>query len=480
MYQSATELAHLICTGQATSTEIVQAHLAQIKKHNPDLNAVVILLEEEALREAAVCDQEIRRGHSRGPLHGVPLTVKESYWVKGTRSTLNFKMMKDWTAPDDAVIVSRLKKAGAIVLGKTNVPQNLLDYQVWGDIYAEGKNPYNPEFTPGGSSGGSAAALAAGMTPLELGSDFGGSIRVPAHYCGVYGLKTTEKTIPEHGSGPLPEGVTGYISHMVAMGPLARTVDDLALLWRLIRGPHESDRATTPIAWSNPTGKRLSDYKVAWVDGWPGYETSDQTRTVIKNFVDQLKQQGSQLENVAPPNDLHQRSLSLFVRLFPQMIAQGMPRFFKPLMKMQIKNSLLKGLDRFQKEYNQGFKHSFENYIETMAIRAGIVSEWEQFFRPYDLLVCPMSFGPAYERRKIGTPIVYDGQRLIYVNYAWPYVACFNGSGHPAVTVPLGLGKEGLPVGVQVVGPYWSEPDLLHFARLVAGFTPGFVKPDGF
>lgn len=480
MYQSAIELAQQIRSGQTTSTKIVKAHLSQIKKHNPSLNAVVILLEDEALKQAAACDQEAKDGNFRGPLHGVPMTVKEPYWVKGSKSTLNFKMMQDWVAPEDAVIIDRLKKAGAIILGKTNVPRNLLDYQVWGDIYPEGSNPYNLARTPGGSSGGSAAALAAGMTPIELGSDFGGSIRVPAHYCGLYGLKTTEKTIPEHGMRPTPEGVKGYLSHMAVAGPMARTVNDLELVWQIIRGPHESDRAIPRIAWSDPSHKSLGDFKIAWVDGWPDYEPSQQTRMVIKDFVDLLGQHGGQSEKASPTGDLHRRSLSLIVRLFPQVIAHGVPWVIRPFIKMQIKNSLLKGMDAFQAELNQGFKMGLNNYVETMSIRAGIVSEWESFFKQYDLLICPVSFGPAYERRKIGTPIAYDGQTLIYVNYVWPYVACFNASGHPAITIPLGLDKEGLPVGVQVVGPYWSEPELLHFAKLTARFAPGFVKPAGF
>jgi amidase len=207
----------------------------------------------------------------------------------------------------------------------------LLDYQLWGDIYPEGGNPYNLAHTPGGSSGGSASALASGMTPLELGTDFGGSVRVPAHYCGLYGLKTTEKTIPEHGLGPIQVGAKGHISHMAVAGPMARTVDALELLWQVIRGPHASDRATPPIAWRDASQRSLSDFNLAWVDGWPGFNASRPTRTVIKDFVDLLAQRGGKCENAAPTGDLHRRSLALFVRLFPQMIAQGVPGLIRPL-----------------------------------------------------------------------------------------------------------------------------------------------------
>jgi amidase len=480
IYKSATELAELIRNKEANSSEIVKAHLEQIKKHNTTLNAVVTLLEDEALKTAALCDDEARQGIFRGPLHGVPMTIKEQFWVKGTKSTLNFKMLKDWTAPEDAVIVNRLRKAGVVILGKTNVPKNLTDYQVNGDIYPEGKNPYNLEYSPGGSSGGASAALASGMIPIELGGDFGGSIRNPSNYCGLYGMKPTENTVPGHGMVPIPKGAKGFTFHMAQAGPMARNPEDLEQVWKIIRGPHKDDRNTPRIEWKNAEGKSLSDYKVAWVDGWPGYETSSGIKSVIRNFVDQLTQNNCKTENTGPTNNLHERSLSLFVRLFALLISQNVPRFIRPLMKMQLKKGLLKGIDKFHQEFNKGFKNSFIHYSETMGIRAEIVSEWEQYFEKFDILVCPMSFGPAFKRCKIGTPINYDGKELIYINYAWPYLACFNASGHPGMNIPLGIGEEGLPVGVQIVGPYWSEPDLIQFAKHVSEFATGFVKPEAY
>src|SRR6266540_7430834 len=196
IYKSATELAHLIREGRATSSDIVKEHLEQIKKHNEKINALISLFEEEALEQAAQYDRETKEGKFRGPLHGVPVTIKEIFWIKGKHSNMNFKMLKDFVAPEDAVVIDRIRKNGAVILGQTNVPRNLSGYQVRGDIYPEGKNPYNTEYTPGGSTGGGAAALAAGFSPLELGADLGGSIRVPAGFCGLYGLKPTEKTVP--------------------------------------------------------------------------------------------------------------------------------------------------------------------------------------------------------------------------------------------------------------------------------------------
>jgi amidase len=473
IYRSATELAELIRNREVTSLEVVQEHLAQIKKYNPLLNAVVILLEEEALRAAEACDREASQGRFRGDLHGVPMTVKEQFWVKGTRSTLNFNRLKDWRAPEDAVIVERLRRAGAVILGKTNIAKNLLDYQVRGDIYPEGKNPYNTEYSPGGSSGGSAAALASGMVPVELGGDFGGSIRIPSNFCGIYGLKPTENTIPGHGHVPRPKDARSFIFHMAVSGPMARTPHDLELVWKNIRGEHKSDRSVPRIEWHNPDKKRLQDYKIAWVDGWPGYETSVQTKNVIQDFIRMLDEKGCITTHEPPGNNLHERTLDLYRRLSFQLILQDVPMLVKPLMMMDIKRTFLKGVSNVVWK----FRDSLLGYSELMGIRAALVREWEEYLGQYDLLVCPIGFGPAYKRCKIGTPISYDGKELLYLNYVWPYNACFNGSGHPSIAIPLGLGKEGLPIGLQVVGSYWSEPDLIHFAKLVSAFTPGFVKP---
>lgn len=480
MYKTAKELARLIREGKATSVDVTKAHLDQIKKHNDKLNAVIIHTEEKALETAKECDQEAKEGNFRGPLHGVPMTIKEQFWLEGEKGTMNFNQYKDFIAPEDALIVDRLKKAGAVIMGKTNVPRKLLDYQVWGDIYPEGKNPYDLEYSPGGSSGGSAAALVSGMTPIELGGDFGGSIRIPSYFCGLPGLKPTEYTIPNHGLVPQLESEKGHVFEMAVAGPMARTVDDMELVWKVIRGSHHSDRTTPRIDWHEPVGTKLNDYKVAWVDKWPDYEPSEEIRTLIREFVEMLSTQGCKTENNPPGNDIHRRSLSFWMRLSGIVLSQDVPWFIRPLMKWDMKRTVFKRLKKFKKEFNKGFKQSFINYSETMGIRAEIVGEWEQYFEEYDLLVCPMSFGPAYKRCKIGSELSYEGKSMIYSEYSWPYVSCFNASGNPAMNIPLGLNKNGLPVGVQAVGPYWSEPSMIQFAKLISDYTPGFLRPEGY
>lgn len=484
IYKSASELAKLIRDGKATSSDIVKEHLEQIQAHNDKLNALISIFEEEALREAELCDQEVKEGNFRGPLHGVPVTIKEQFWIKGKKSNTNFKMLKDFVAPEDAVIVDRIRKSGAIILGQTNVPKNLLDYQVAGDIYPEGKNPYNLDYSPGGSTGGGAAALSAGLTPLELGGDFGGSIRVPASFCGLYGLKPTEKTVPSHGNIPLAKNANTFIVHMVQAGPLARTIEDVELLWKVIVGPHESDRTVPDINWQKAANNSLSDYKVAWADGWPGFKTSAPISQAIKSLAEKLNSNGCKIEKKIPDETIHQDSLKTFVGLFPYIIAQGNPWLVRNIIKMQLYSGFLKGLKKefpdLARTMNHAFKFNANHYGEMLLQRSLITQRWEKFFMVYDFLICPVAFGPAYKRCKIGRKLNYDGKEMIYINYTWPYVACFNASGNPSITIPLGLSEEGLPIGVQIVGKYWSEPVLIHFAKQIAPLTQGFVQPEGY
>ncbi len=484
IYKSATELATLIRQGKTTSTEIVQDHLDQIKTHNHKINALISVFEEEALQEAARCDQEAAAGRFRGPLHGVPVTIKEQFWIKGKRSNMNTKRLKDFVAPEDAVVVERIRSSGAIILGQTNVPKNLTDYQISGELYPEGKNPYNLEYSPGGSTGGGAAALAAGFTSLELGGDMGGSIRNPANFCGLYGLKPTENTVPFHGNIPLPKNADTFIIHMAQAGPLARTVEDVELLWQILKGPHESDRNVPKIQWDTPQKEALTDYKIAWTDGWSNFDTSTQIRAAIQNFAGMLLEHGCRVEKAIPNESIHIDSLRVFAGLFPYLIAQGNPRLVRMLIKMEANSGIFKGMKhqfpQLYKPLKEGFKFNVNHYGHMLLQRSRLIQQWETFFKEYDFLICPAAFGPAYQRCKRGSKLTYDGTEMIYMQYVLPYVAPFNASGNPALAIPLGLGKEGLPIGIQIVGKYWSEPELLRFAKRIAPLTQGFIKPSGY
>jgi amidase len=474
----------MIREGNATSTEIVKDHIERIKLFNGNLNALVSLFEEEALEVARLCDHEAAGGAFRGPLHGVPVTIKEQFWIRGKKSNMNFKMLKDFVAPADAVIVERIRNSGAVILGQTNVPKNLIDYQVNGDIYPEGKNPFDTSCTPGGSTGGGAAALAAGFTSLELGADFAGSVRVPAAYCGLFALKPTENTVPLHGNIPLPKNSKTFLMHMNQAGPLARSLDDVELLWNIIKGPHESDRNIPDINWAKPTSRNLADYKIAWTDGWPGFGVSNTVSNAISDLIEKIKSTGCKAENQIPGNNLHFESLKVYGGLFPYIVSQGTPSFIRTLIKWQLNRGLLNGMpaemDEIKKEMSRAFKFRANHYAEVLLKRSIVTMHWENFFNDYEFLICPISYGPAHKLCKTGGKISYGNKEIVYINYAWPYSACFNASGHPSVAIPLGLSREGLPLGIQIVGKYWSEPELLSFAKKITALTPGFVKPHGY
>lgn len=478
VYRSATELAALIRNKEVTSIEVMKAHLSQIKRHNNALHAIIQLFEGEALALAAEADEALTRGKLWGPLHGVPITVKEQFWVKGTPSTINSKYLKDFVAPEDGILVTRIKQAGGVILGKTNIPANLTDYQVQGDIYPEGTNPYDTERSPGGSTGGGAAALASGMTPLELGGDFGGSIRVPCHFCGVYGLKPTDKTIPRTGMMPMPKGAKGFLVNMAQAGPLARSIDDLKLLWEVIRGPHESDFEIPPIDWRSPSGKELSQYRIGWTDGWGEFTAGSETRQQLTDLIERFTAHGGRAEKTAP--DIHPLAREVFCNLFAYVVGQDMPWIVRKMFAMQTKSGLLKGRPDYVKMIASALRMNAQNYARTLMLRRNLVEIIERFFAHYDVLLCPVSFGPSYRRCKIGTPLDHDGKQEPYIHYCWPYVAPFNASGHPALIMPLGTSKDGLPIGVQIVGPHWSEPELLHFAGKLLPLTKGFKRPDSY
>jgi amidase len=477
-YATATELARRIRDREISSAEVTEAFLARIAAHNSKLNAIVHLLKTDARSRAKEADEALARGQIWGPLHGVPVTIKENFLMANTPSTLNSKRLKDFIAPEDGVLVKRIKAAGAVILGKTNVPANLQDYQVQGDIYPEGKNPYRLECSPGGSTGGGAAAVAAGMTALELGADGGGSLRVPAHFCGVFCLKPTDKTIPRYGAFPFPKWARGFLVNMVQLGPLGRSTDDLELLWKVIRGPDPSDFEIAPIDWRPPSGRSLEQLRFAWSDGFEEYLAGAETREQLAALATRIERAGARVEKSAPA--IHPRATEVFVQLQGALLGQDMPWLVRKIFPIFVARGLLKGQPHMVRPLRRALKMNTQDYAAALGIKRVWVEGIERFFGSHDVLLAPVSFGPAFKRCKQGSALDFDGAMRPYNDYCWPYVAPFNASGHPALVMPLGTSKDGLPIGVQIIGPYWSEPELLHIARQLAPLTKGFVAPQGF
>jgi amidase len=224
----------------------------------------------------------------------------------------------------------------------------------------------------------------------------------------------------------------------------------------------------------------LSEYKIAWVDGWPDHPVSAQISAAIRGFVGKLEQHGCSVEHASPEPALHGESLDIWMGILPYMVAQGVPWFVRPLLKMDLNSGVLRGSKKHRSDFNKAFRMSANHYGEMMLRRSIVISKWERFFADRDFLICPSAFGPAYARTKIGARLSYDGTDMIYGDYAWPFVVPFNASGHPALNIPLGIGKEGLPLGAQIVGPYWSEPEMLAFAKHAVQLTDGFISPTSY
>jgi amidase len=480
IYKSATELASMFYGGQATSLEIVTEFLNNIKNNNYKYNALIYIREQEALEDARKADEELAKGDTANkPLLGVPVTIKEMFWVKGSPSTWNAKLY-GFTAPRDAEVVKQIRNAGAIILGTTNQPFMLADYQTQGEVYPTANNPFDTTRTPGGSTGGGAAALAAGFTTLELGSDFGGSIREPAVFCGLWSLKSTYGAV-NITDGTSPDSAFVYTRlAMESAGPLARTPDDLKLMWDVIRNTILDTRFQKPIDWKPSSEKTLDQYKVAWTDEWKVKEgnvkVSDDTKQKLNTFIDLLKRHNVDVEKKAP--DIYNDLQKMFLSTFGSMMGENKPWLLRKFIEMDYEKAD-DGSENSESFRNAIMDASDNGWKKIQAEREILIAKWEDFFKQYDFFICPVTYDAAFKKCEPWKPIkADDGKTVEYMNYvAYSYV--INATGHPTITVPLGLNKQGLPMGIQIIGRYYSEPELLHLAKLLEPLIQKFQKPNG-
>lgn len=478
LYKSASEIAGMIRNKEAKSEEVVRALIDRIKNENHNYNALIWLREEEAIADAKRCDERIAAGDSLlPPLFGVPITIKEHYWVKGSPSTMNAKMF-GFIAPEDGPAVKALKDAGAIILGTTNVPFMLSDYQTQGEVYPTASNPYDTTRTPGGSTGGGAAALAAGFTCAELGSDLGGSIRVPSAFCGLWGLKSTCGAI-NMTQGASPDTVTKFTRFALASsGPLARVPEDLALMWHALRNTPLDPKFQKPIDRPAATTRTIDQYRFAWMDEWPhGSEhvaVSVDVKKKLALLVDSLQKRGVQVTKDAP--DIYEDLQRMFLTSFGGMMGEGQPWLLRKLMLMQM------GGMAPTEELRGTFAEVLDDpsdvrWAETEKERAELQGEWDSFFKKHDFIILPLSYGAAFKKCPQGSDLAGDNGAVVhYMDYV-PYAYVINATGNPTLSVPMGLNDEGLPIGLQIVGPQNSEEELLHLAMLLKPLVPGFVRP---
>lgn len=462
------EMASAIQSGKHSSQELTQACLDQIDALNPTYHSMVLVRHQEAMERAKAADEALAKGENWGALHGVPLTVKENFNLKGYKTTLNYEPLKDYVAPNNAKIVERLLSHGAIILGKTNIPTLVADIQTQGPLFPRARNPFDPERITGGSTGGGAAAVASGMTPFEIGTDIGGSIRNPAHFCGIYGIKPSENTFPFGGKVPPFPNSKASITMMSVMGPMTRSIEDLDFAFRLLVGPDHLEVNVTPIQWEEPTKKSPKELKIAWSDKLGWLLSGKSYRNVFQAFREKLEKQGVQLIEAEPDIDLD-LAIDTFAKLYGATMGQDMTWPMQRLAKLKVATA--KEWSGMARKIGQGIGMNLRQFSHLLYERDRIIEQVQTFLMQYDAWLLPIGKGAAFKHCDKGSDIELDGEIISYFDYCG---MCFlsNLVGNPAVVMPIGLEENGLPLGIQITGPYWSELKLMDIARQ---FTP-FVE----
>jgi amidase len=478
-YRTACELVPALAGRQVSSRELVDSAIARIEALDPKINAVVVRDFDRARAAADAADAALARGE-RHPLLGLPMTVKEAFNVAGLPTTWGHLKFKDWRPDADALAVQRFKAAGAIILGKTNVPVDLGDWQSYNEVYATTNNPWDFGRSPGGSSGGAAAALAAGFVPLELGSDIGGSLRAPAHFCGVFSHKPSIDLVPLRGAGP-PQtpAIPGRVDFAVA-GPMARSATDLALALAVLAGPDElSDGIGYKLALPPPRHDRLGDFRVLAIDEHPLCPTSASVSAALDGLADRLARLGcTVLRTSAKMPDL-----ALTTRNYVELLSAFFSADLAPDDRLRVEaaaQALSPDDLSIAAARLRGLTMTHAAWIKTGRVRSGLRARWQALFQDFDVVLCPpmptVAFPHDHSSPMGARELDIDGKKVPYYNQlAWAGIATSNGL--PATTVPIAHTDSGLPIGVQIIGGYLDDNTTIAFAGLVEREFGGFTPP---
>jgi amidase len=435
-----------IRSGAISCYELMQAHLAQLRKWNPALNAVVASTTKQALAQAKAADKQHKNGVVLGPLHGIPMTLKDSLDTKGVITTGGITDYVTRVPSTDATVVSRLKQAGAILIGKTNTPPLTLSFETENPIYGATNNPYDLARTPGGSSGGAAAAVASGIAPFDLGSDTGGSIRQPAHNCGIVGLKPTSGRVPRTGH------LISFDSHIDALtqiGPMARYVEDIDLLMPLIAGPDGRDPSIAPVPWPAYEKVDISTLRIGHFTHNGEVEARQDVSRVVQAAVTVCQRRGARVTESCPPEAAQ---------------ADGL---FDALFQIDDHAWIYRMLPAYQQEELTSHQDAADATL--------LLADWQRFkanmlafMDDFDALICPVFTHPA---------MLHGSVKEQELGCGYGFVNLFNLAGWPAIVVRCGASTEGLPIGVQIAAKPWREDILLAIAKTLEGEFQGWKAP---
>jgi amidase len=478
-FASATRLSEEIRDRRIGCAELLDFYLARAERHNPALNTIVVWQIEQARERAHAADAALARGERWGPLHGIPMTVKESFNVAGLPTTFGNPIWKDNIATENAFLIKRLLQAGAIVFGKTNVPHMLADAQSYNDIYGTTNNPWDPTRSPGGSSGGEAATLAAGLSALGAGSDIAGSLRNPAHYCGVYGHKPSWGLISTRGHAP-PGILTP--TDISVVGPMARHAEDLDLALRALAAPDLLQRAAWRIELPPPRHRRLGEFRVAAWASSPLCRIDTSVSNLFNRAIEAIVHVGAIVDDTARPaiDDAHHHRL--FMLLLRAAAASRM-RDEEFAHQQEIAATLTDDDMSDHAAVARGATLLHRAWGNANEARTRLRYAWHEFFEHFDVLLTPVAATAAFPHNhnpnRDERTVVVNGNSAPYAEQLF-FAGLASLSYLPATAAPIGLTGEGLPVGLQIIGPEGEDATTIEFARLLAAEIGGFMPPPAY
>lgn len=482
-FATATEMLAALRARRVSAVELLELHRRRIERYNARLNAIVEPDFARARSLAEMADTRRSRGED-GMLLGLPLTLKESINVIGMRTTVGMPHWAEFRSEHDAPVSARVRAAGAIIMAKTNVPQMLADWQSANPVHGRTNNPWDLSRSPGGSTGGGAAALAAGLTPLEYGSDIGGSIRVPAVFCGVYGHRPSETALPRSGQFPLPPLPNAAVV-MGVQGPLARSAEDLDLALDVAAGPDVGEDTAWRLALPPARHHRLADFRVAVLAPIDWAPVDAEILAALDGLASRLGRLGCQVKRAQP--DLlgdHRRHYALYLTLLAAVTSARMPEEGR----RQRLEVLRTRDDEWAAAQRRGIEGAAPDYIAWHGQREQYRAAWRAFFQEWDVLLAPAWLGPAFPHMdkawpptpaSIRSTVEVNGRPALY-ELGLVYSAVATLAGQPATAFPVGLTRAGLPIGLQAIGPYLEDRTPIRFAALVARESGGFRRPPGY